>query len=62
MRVLARMQLTPLNGAGHRIYVYSGEDAMFWESRGFVAADADNVWRLIEKAAAWAAVEWEKRS
>jgi len=42
--------------------VHSSEDATFWESRGFLAADAESVWHLIAKAAAWAAAEWEKRS
>ena len=62
MRVLATMRLTPLSGGGHRIYVHSGEDATFWECRGFLAADTESVWHLIAKAAVWAAAEWEKRS
>jgi hypothetical protein len=62
MRVVGRMRLTPRDGGGHRIYVHSGEDATFWESRGFLAARTESVWHLIAKAAAWAAAEWEKRS
>lgn len=61
MRMLASMRLTLLDD-GYRIYVYSGEDEAFWESRGFLAADVEDIWRLIQKAAAWAAHEWEKRS
>lgn len=62
MRVLATMRLAPLAGGGHRIDVHSGEGAMFWQARGVLAADSDNIWRFIEKAAAWAAAESEKRS
>lgn len=62
MKILASMRLTLLEGGGHRIHAHSGEDATFWNRRGFLAADGDNIWRLIEKAAAWAATEWEKRA
>ncbi len=62
MRVVGRMRLTPSTGGGHRIHVHSGEDATFWERRGFLVPDNESAWHLIAKAAAWAAAEWEKRS
>jgi hypothetical protein len=34
-----------------------------WERRGFIAGDGhDDLWRLVEKAAVWAATETEKRA
>jgi hypothetical protein len=66
--VLATARLVAIAGsgrhrAGHGVYVStaasSGQPA--WERRGFIAGNGgEDLWRLVEKAAAWAATEPEK--
>jgi hypothetical protein len=50
---------------GHGVHVVSAASPAqpAWERRGFIAGDSrDDLWRLVEKAAAWAASEAEKQS
>jgi hypothetical protein len=69
-RVLATARLVAIAGsgrhrAGHGVYVSSVASSArpAWERRGFIAGDGhDDLWRLVEKAAAWVATEAEKQS
>ena len=61
--LLAMARLTPLEDGGYYVYVKSGADQTFWESRGFLATRAgEDIWRLAKRTLAWAAAEAEKRS
>jgi hypothetical protein len=66
--VLATARLLAIAGtgrhrSGHGVYVNTAASPAqpAWERRGFIAGDGgDDLWRLVEKAAAWAATEAEK--
>jgi hypothetical protein len=66
--VLATVQLVAIASSGrhrggHGIHVFSAPSPPqpVWERRGFIAGDGgDDLWRLVEKAAAWAATEAER--
>jgi hypothetical protein len=68
--VLATVRLVAIAGSGrqrggHGIHVatVASPAQPAWERRGFIAGDShDDLWRLVEKAAAWAANEAEKQS
>jgi hypothetical protein len=68
--VLATVRLVAIassgrHRSGHGIHVSTGASPAqpAWERRGFIAGDGrDDLWRLVEKAAAWAATEAEKPS
>jgi hypothetical protein len=68
--VLATARLVAIAGSGrhrggHGVYVATAASPPqpAWERRGFIAGDGhDDLWRLVEKAAAWAANEAEKPS
>ena len=60
--VLAMARLTPLEGGGYYVYVRSGADDTFAESRGFLAARSqEDIWGLAIRTLTWAATEAEKR-
>ena len=67
---LATVRLVAIAGSarhrgGHGIHVATAASPAqpAWERRGFIAGDGrDDLWRLVEKAAAWAAMEAEKQS
>ena len=60
--VQAMARLTPLEG-GYYVYVKSGVGDTFAESRGFLAARAqEDIWALAVRTLTWAATEAEKRS
>jgi hypothetical protein len=68
--VLATVRLVTIAGSGrhrggHGIHVRTAASPAqpAWERRGFIAGDShDDLWRLLAKAAAWAANEAEKRA
>jgi hypothetical protein len=68
--VLATVRLVAIAGSGrhrggHGIHVFTAASPPrpAWERRGFIAGNShDDLWRLVEKAAAWAATEAEKQS
>jgi hypothetical protein len=68
--VLATVRLVAIAGSGrhrggHGVHVVSAASPAqpAWERRGIIAGDGrDDPWRLVEKAAAWAAAEAEKPS
>jgi hypothetical protein len=68
--VLATVRLTAIAGSGgHRgghgihVFIVTSPAQPAWERRGFIAGDRhDDLWRLVAKAAAWAANEAEKRA
>jgi hypothetical protein len=68
--VLAMARLVAIAGSGrhrggHGIHVATAASPAqpAWARRGFIAGDGQkNLWRLVEKAAAWAANEAEKRA
>jgi hypothetical protein len=50
-------------GHGIHVSIVTSPAQPAWERRGFIAGDGhDDLWRLVEKAAAWAATEAEKPS
>jgi hypothetical protein len=69
-QVLATARLVVIAGSGrhrggHGVHVFSAASSAqpAWERRGFIAGDGhEDLWRLVEKAAAWAANEAEKQS
>jgi hypothetical protein len=68
--VLATVRLVAIASSGrHRgghgihVSIVASPPQPGWERRGFIAGDGhDDLWRLVEKAAAWAANEAEKPS
>jgi hypothetical protein len=68
--VLATVRLVAIAGSGrhcggHGVHVsiVASPAQPAWERRGFIAGDGhEGLWRLVEKAAAWAATEAEKQS
>jgi hypothetical protein len=68
-QVLATARLVGIAGSGrhrggHGVHVFTAPSSArpVWERRGFIAAAShDDLWRLVEKAAAWAAAEAEKQ-
>jgi hypothetical protein len=68
-QVLATARLVAIAGSGrhrggHGVRVVSAASLArpAWERRGFIAGDShDDFWRVVEKAAAWAATEAEKQ-
>jgi hypothetical protein len=68
--VLATLRLVAIAGSGrhrggHGVHVATAASPAqpAWARRGFIAGDShDDLWRLVEKAAAWAANEAEKQS
>jgi hypothetical protein len=67
--VLAMVRLVPIadhdprRRGGHGIYAATSATPSrpSWERRGFIAGDRpEDIWRLVEKAAAWAANEADK--
>jgi hypothetical protein len=68
--VLATVRLVAIAGSGrhrggHGVYVAiaASPAQAAWARRGFIAGDShDDLSRLVEKAAAWAATEAEKQS
>ena len=68
--VLATVRLVAIAGSGrhrggHGIHVATAASPAqpAWARRGFIAGDGhDDLWRLVAKAAAWAATEAEKQS
>jgi hypothetical protein len=69
-QVLATARLVAIAGSGrhrggHGVHVFSAASSArpAWERRGFIAGEGhEDLWRLVEKAAAWAATEAEKQS
>jgi hypothetical protein len=68
--VLATARLVAVAGSGrhrggHGVHAFSAASSAqpAWERRGFIAGEGhEDLWRLVEKAAAWAAAEAEKQS
>jgi hypothetical protein len=50
-------------GHGIHVSIWAASSDPAWERLGFIAADRhDDIWRVVARAATWAAHESEKRS